>query len=269
MEILLAVAVATVAVASWFTSTTFRTRIRENAAQLEQATQRVQQAEKQLKAQSEASEETTSGLTDLRNKAELQFSGVARDIAHLDRHVRDLGQFVRARLDHEVEMTRGDRAHRVLVGGIHTERPTASGSLPSLFDSFLAELPVEMLFHDSADQFGIRCYLAWTSPNGQALEERLATLLRSCPDDSGEPETGLGELRALLVALYSAGPGTLQVGPLAVIRWRDGFAGAVLDPAQAGQLEDRVLSAPPGESAAKLTELAGDGLVDLSDWAQE
>jgi len=31
MEILLAVAVATVAVAGWFTSTTFRTRIRENA----------------------------------------------------------------------------------------------------------------------------------------------------------------------------------------------------------------------------------------------
>ncbi|HEY2578244.1 MAG TPA: hypothetical protein VGI74_18220 [Streptosporangiaceae bacterium] len=266
MEILLAVAVATVAVAGWFTSTTFRTRIRESAAQLEQATQRVQQAEQQLKAQSEAGQENTSGLADLKNKAELQLSGVTRDIAHLDRHVRDLGQFVRARLDHEVASTRGDREHRVLVGGIHTERPTASGSLPSLFESFLQELPVEMLFHDSADQFGIRCYLAWTSPNGQGLEQRLETLLRGCPDDSGAPLPGLGELRALLVALYSAGPGTLQVGPLVAIRWRDGFAGAVLDP---GQLDDQVLPAAPGESAAKLKELAGGELVDLSGWAQE
>lgn len=266
MEILLAVAVATVAVAGWFTSTTFRTKIRENAAQLEQTTQRVQQAEKQLKAQSEASEENTSGLADLRNKAELQLSGVARDIAHLDRHVRDLGQFVRARLDHEVETTRGDR-ERVLVGGIHTERPTASGSLPSLFDSFLQELPVEMLFHDSADQFGIRCYLAWTSPNGQALEQRLDTLLRGCPDESGEPVPGLGELRALLVALHGAGPGTLQLGPLVAVRWRDGFAGAVLDPEQEGELEDEVLTAAPGDTAAKLKELPA--LVDLAGWAQE
>jgi hypothetical protein len=267
MEILLAVAVATVAVAGWFTSTTFRTKIRENTAQLEQATQRVQEAEKQLKAQSEASEENTSGLADLRNKAELQLSGVTRDIAHLDRHVRDLGQFVRARLDHEVTATRGDQAHRVLIGGLHTDRPTAAGSLPSLFESFLRELPVEMLFHDSADQFGIRCYLAWTSPNGQSLEQRLDTLLRGCPDDSGEPEAGLGELRALLVALYSAGPGTLQLGPLVAVRWRDGFAGAVLDPGQAGRLDDQVLAAAPRETAAKLKELPG--LVDLTDWAQE
>ncbi|HLX51705.1 MAG TPA: hypothetical protein VKS82_25540 [Streptosporangiaceae bacterium] len=267
MEILLAVAVATVAVAGWFTSTTFRTKIRENAAQLEQVTQRVQQAEKQLKAQSEASGENANGLADLKNKAELQLSGVARDIAHLDRHVRDLGQFVRARLDHEVETTRRDREYRVLVGGIHTERPTASGSLPSLFDSFLAELPVEMLFHDSADQFGIRCYLAWTSPNGQALEQRLDTLLRGCPDESGEPVPGLGELRALLVALHGAGPGMLQLGPLVAVRWRDGFAGAVLDPGQEGQLGDEVLAAAPGDTAAKLKELPG--LVDLADWAQE
>lgn len=267
MEILLAVAVATVAVAGWFTSTTFRTRIRENAAQLEQATQRVQEAEKQLKAQTVASEEASSGLAELRNKAELQLSGVARDITSLNRHVRDLGEFVRARLDHEVASTRGDWEHRVLVGGIHTERPTASGSLPSLFDSFLEELPVEMLFHDSADQFGIRWYLAWTSPNGQSLEQRLDALLRACPDDSGEPDPGLGELRALLVALYGAGPGTLQVGPLVVVRWRDGFAGAVLDPAQDGGPVDGALAAPPGETAAKLKELPG--LVDLAGWAQE
>src|SRR5579859_3758503 len=108
MEILLAVAVATVAVAGWFTSTTFRTKIRENAAQLEQVTQRVQQAEKQLKAQSEASGENANGLADLRIKAELQLAGVASYIAHLYGHVRDLGQFVRARLYHDGETTRRD-----------------------------------------------------------------------------------------------------------------------------------------------------------------
>jgi hypothetical protein len=269
MEILLAVAVATVAVASWFTSTSFRTKIRENTAQLELATQRVQEAERQLRAHGAVSEGASTGLADLKQKSELQLTGVTRDLAHLDRHVRDLGQFVRMRLDHEVTSTRASSDHRVLVGGIHTDRPTAAGSLPALFESFLKEVPVETLFHDTADQYGIRCYLAWTSPNGQSLEQRLDTLLRGCPQDDGPAVPGLGELRALLVALYSAGPGTLQVGPLITVRARDVFIGAVLDPGQAGQLDPRGLPAVPAEAAAQLKELAGDRIVDLSEWAAD
>ena len=225
MEILLAVAVMSVAAASWVMASTFRTRIRENTTQLEQAKGQI-----------------TAQCAELKQTA-----------GDLDRHLRDIRQYVRTRLDHEVARTRGNTTHRVLVGGIHPEQQAAADTLPALYESFLRELPLEILYRDSAQQFSVRFYLLWSTLNGQSLEQRLEMLLRACPNDNGAPVQGLNELRGLLRALHKAGPGTLQVGPLVIIRTRDDLIGTVL--------------AAPQERAARLKDLAGDGLADLGSWA--
>ena len=70
-------------------------------------------------------------------------------LSDIDQHLNAIRQYVRTQLDREVAMTRGNKGHRVLVGGICAEQPAAAGDLPLLYESFLSELPVDMLFHDS------------------------------------------------------------------------------------------------------------------------
>lgn len=354
MELLLAVAVMAVAVASWIIATTFRIRIRENTTAVAQArteitacADRLQQAEKRLRSQSDhdqarwadefemvrqqigeahvqlarhdaelhgredrlgdqgtedgqpgpprqeierlqqavrdlsrrtaqaekiaaRAEETAAGAEEAAagagQAAQQQLAGLARDVCELSRHVDALRQHIRAQLDHEVTTTRGGTSHRVLVGGIYAERPSAAAALPVLYDSFLQELGLEMLFRDSPDRFAGRCYLSWDSLNGQSPEQRLDALLRACPGD-GETAPGLGELRRLLLALHHAGPATLQAGPLVVFRTADQLAGAVLAGPEAALLDDQSTLPPPEECRKLLGALGEDRLADLSGWA--
>ena len=151
--------------------------------------------------------------------------------------------------------------------GICAEQPAAADTLPPLYESFLHELPADMLFHDSAHQSSDRFYLLWSSRNGQSLERRLEMLLRGCPQDSGKPAPGLDELRGLLLALHHAGPGTLRVGPLVVIRTDRELVGTVLAATEASLLDgDRALPAP-GECRALLRNVGRDRLADLGGWA--
>lgn len=272
MEILLAVAVAVVAVAGWFTSSTYRAKTREHTAELERLSRRVADAERQLGEHATVSEGASSGLTEFRQQVERQLAEAGRDLTGVNQQLKDIGGFVRARLGQDVASTRTAWAHRVLIAALHTERPTAAGSLPTLFTSFLRELPAPVLFVDTADAFGIRSYRIWDSPDGELLEDRLSTLLRACPDGTPqdgtpEPVRGVAELRALLTALYRTGPGTLQVGPLLAVRTRDGFTGAVLDVPQLDRLDRLGVPATATDSAARLRDLAGS-VTDLGSWAQ-
>jgi hypothetical protein len=167
-------------------------------------------------------EDSPAGPDGPRQQAERQLASIAGVLSDIDQHLNAIRQYVRAQLDREVEMTRGNKGHRVLVGGICAEQPATAGDLPLLYESFLSELPVDMLFHDSERQSSDRFYLLWSSRNGQSPEHRLEMLLRGCARDGGKPDPGLSELRGLLLALHHAGPGTLQVGPLVVIRPRAG-----------------------------------------------
>lgn len=355
MELLLAVAVMSVAVASWIIATTFRIRIRENTTDLAQARTQIaataeglQQAEKRLRTQSDhdqsrwadefetvrqqmgeaqvhlarhdeeirqhsdqlgdpgtagdllgtvrqemerlqqavedldqrarQAEETAGkaqnryvdaadGLAQLRQQAELQLASMARDVSQLSRNLTGIEQYVQTRLDDEVAATRGSSAHRVLAGGIHAEQPAAADILPLLYDAFVRELPLEVLFHGSPRQPGGRCYLLWRGADGQPVEERLETLLRACATDSGAPAPGLTELRGLLLTLYAGGPGALQVGPLVAVRTADDLTGAVLAGPDAGLLDGPGPLPPPEECRKLLNGLDEGKLVDLGDWA--
>ena len=164
-------------------------------------------------------------------------------------------------------MTRGNKGHRVLIGGICAEQPAAAGTLPLLYESFLSELPVDMLFHDSERQSSDRFYLLWSSRNGQSPEHRLEMLLRGCARDGGKPDPGLNELRGLLLALHHAGPGTLQVGPLVVIRTDRELVGAVLAATEASLLDGRAALPAPEECRVLLQNVGRDRLADLGSWA--
>jgi len=268
MEILLAVAVAVVAVTGWFTSSTYRAKIREHTAALDQASRRVADAERQLREHATVGESASRGLAEFRQQMERQLAEVGRDLARANQQLKDVGGFVRARLSQDMASTRTAYAHRVLIAALHTERPTAAGRLPALFTSFLQQLPAPELFVDAADAFGIRSYRIWDSPDGELLEDRLSTLLRACPDDAPEPVSGVAELRALLTALYRTGPGTLQIGPLLAVRTRDSFTGAVLDVPQLSRLDRLGVPATATDSAAQLRDLAAGSVTDLGSWAQ-
>ena len=188
-------------------------------------------------------------------------------LSDIDQHLNAIRQYVRAQLDREVAMTRGSKGHRVLVGGICAEQHAAAGTLPLLYESFLSELPVDMLFHDSEHQSRDRFYLLWSSRNGQSPEHRLEMLLRGCARDGGKPDPGLNELRGLLLALHHAGPGTLQVGPLVVIRTDRELVGTVLAAAEASLLDGRAALPAPEECRVLLQNVGRDRLADLGAWA--
>jgi hypothetical protein len=356
MSLLLAVAVMSIAVASWIIATTFRIRIRENMTdvaavrrQLLQYAQRLQQAEKRLRTQSDhdqsrwadefetvrqqigeahvhlarhdsqirqhedqfdardgetgktgpaheelmalqqavrdldrrarqaeevasrsqgLSEKATAGLTDLRQQEDLRLASLARDVSRLSRYLEGVREYIRAQLAHDVTATRDQPGHRVLAGGIWTEAAAAADVLPLLYDSFLQQLPLEALFHDSG-----RHYMLWRSLTGPPLEQRLDELLRACTDGGpggGEDDAGprgLIELRALLLALHHAGPATLQVGPLVVFRTSDQFAGAVLATTEADLIDGQPALPAPEECRAILKGLDDGRLTDLGAWA--
>jgi hypothetical protein len=139
--------------------------------------------------------------------------------------------------------------------------------LPLLYESFLSELPVDMLFHDCEHESSDRFYLLWSSQNGQSPEHRLEMLLRGCARDGGKPDPGLNELRGLLLALHHAGPGTLQVGPLVVIRTRRELMGTVLAATEASLLDGRATLPAPEECRVLLQNVGRDRMADLGAWA--
>ena len=212
-------------------------------------------------------EDSASGPDDLRQQTERQLASVAGVLSDIDQHLSAIRQYVRTQLDREVATTRGNKGHRVLVGGISAEQPTAAGPLPLLYESFLSELPVDMLFHDSEHQSSDRFYLLWSSRNGQSPEHRLEMLLRGCARDGGNADPGLNELRGLLLALHHAGPGTLQVGPLVVIRTDRELVGTVLAATEASLLDGRATLPAPEECRVLLRNVGHDRLADLGAWA--
>ena len=212
-------------------------------------------------------EDSAAGPDGVRQQAERQLASVAGVLSDIDQHLNAIRQYVRTQLDREVAMTRGNKGHRVLVGGICAEQPAAAGDLPLLYESFLSELPVDMLFHDSEHQSSDRFYLLWSSRNGQSPEHRLEMLLRGCARDGGKLDPGLNELRGLLLALHHAGPGTLQVGPLVVIRTDRELVGTVLAATEAGLLDGRATLPAPEECRVLLQNVGRDRLADLGAWA--
>jgi hypothetical protein len=212
-------------------------------------------------------EDPATGPDGLRQQADQQLASVAGVLSDIDQHLNAIRQYVRAQLDREVAMTRGNKGHRVLVGGICAEQPAAAGALPLLYESFLSELPVDMLFHDSEHQSSDRFYLLWSSRNGQSPEHRLEMLLRGCAGDGAKADPGLDELRGLLLALHHAGPGTLQVGPLVVIRTDRELVGTVLAAPEAGLLDGRATLPAPEECRVLLQNVGRDRLADLGAWA--
>jgi len=214
-----------------------------------------------------AGEDSAAGPDDPRQQAERQLASVAAVLSDIDQHLNAIRQYVRAQLDREVAMTRGNKGHRVLVGGICAEQAAAAGDLPLLYESFLSELPVDMLFHDSEHQSSDRFYLLWSSRNGQSPEHRLEMLLRGCARDGGKPDPGLNELRGLLLGLHHAGPGTLQVGPLIVIRTDRELVGTVLAATEASLLDGRAALPAPEECRVLLRNMGRDRLADLGAWA--
>jgi hypothetical protein len=212
-------------------------------------------------------EDSAAGADGLREQTEQQLAGVAGVLSDIDQHLSAIRQYVRAQLDREVAMTRGNKGHRVLVGGICAEQPAAAGTLPLLYESFLSELPVDMLFHDCEHESSDRFYLLWSSQNGQSPEHRLEMLLRGCARDGEKPDPGLNELRGLLLALHHAGPGTLQVGPLVVIRTRRELMGTVLAATEASLLDGRATLPAPEECRVLLQNVGRDRMADLGTWA--
>jgi hypothetical protein len=212
-------------------------------------------------------EDSAAGADGLREQTEQQLAGVAGVLSDIDQHLSAIRQYVRAQLDREVAMTRGNKGHRVLVGGICAEQPAAAGPLPLLYESFLSELPVDMLFHDCEHESSDRFYLLWSSQNGQSPEHRLEMLLRGCARDGEKPDPGLNELRGLLLALHHAGPGTLQVGPLVVIRTRRELMGTVLAATEASLLDGRATLPAPEECRVLLQNVGRDRMADLGAWA--
>jgi hypothetical protein len=212
-------------------------------------------------------EDSAAGTDGLRGQTEQQLASVAGVLSDIDQHLSAIRQYVRAQLDREVAMTRGNKGHRVLVGGICAEQPAAAGPLPLLYESFLSELPVDMLFHDCEHESSDRFYLLWSSQNGQSPEHRLEMLLRGCARDGGKPDPGLNELRGLLLALHHAGPGTLQVGPLVVIRTRRELMGTVLAATEASLLDGRATLPAPEECRVLLQNVGRDRMADLGAWA--
>jgi hypothetical protein len=212
-------------------------------------------------------EDSAAGPDGLRREAEQQLASIAGVLSDIDQHLNAIRQYVRAQLDREVAMTRGNKGHRVLIGGICAEQPAAAGTLPLLYESFLSELPVDMLFHDSEHESSDRFYLLWSSRNGQSPEHRLEMLLRGCARDGGKKDPGLNELRGLLLALHHAGPGTLQVGPLVVIRTDRELVGAVLAATEASLLDGRAALPAPEECRVLLQNVGRDRLADLGSWA--
>jgi hypothetical protein len=225
-----------------------------------------QAEEVQTRAQAET-RSTTTGLADFRQQAEPQLAGLAMELAHLDRHLRDIRRYIHTQLDNEVAATRQRDGDRVIVGGIYAEQPAASDVLPLLYESFAAELPVELLFHDSTHQFNGRFYLHWSAPDGQPPERCLSDLLAACLDDGDNPPTGVTELRGLLLALHHAGPGVLQVGPLVAVRTDDSLVAAVLSGEQAAQLDGQAAVPAPKDCQRLLETLTGGELTDLGPWA--
>jgi hypothetical protein len=212
-------------------------------------------------------EDSAAGPDGPRRQAEQQLASVAGVLSDIDQHLSAIRQYVRAQLDREVAMTRGNKGHRVLVGGICAEQPATAGTLPLLYESFLSELPADMLFHDSEHQSSDRFYLLWSSRNGQSAEHRLEMLLRGCARDGGKPDPGLDELRGLLLALHHAGPGTLQVGPLVVIRTDRELVGTVLAAPEASLLDGRPTLPAPEECRVLLQKVGRERLADLGAWA--
>jgi hypothetical protein len=212
-------------------------------------------------------EDSAAGTDGLRGQTEQQLASVAGVLSDIDQHLSAIRQYVRAQLDREVAMTRGNKGHRVLVGGICAEQPAAAGPLPLLYESFLSELPVDMLFHDCEHESSDRFYLLWSSQNGQSPEHRLEMLLRGCARDGGKLDPGLNELRGLLLALHQAGPGTLQVGPLVVIRTRRELMGTVLAATEASLLDGRATLPAPEECRVLLQNVGRDRMADLGAWA--
>jgi hypothetical protein len=212
-------------------------------------------------------DDSAAGPDGLRREAEQQLASIAGVLSDIDQHLNAIRQYIRAQLDREVAMTRGNKGHRVLIGGICAEQPAAAGTLPLLYESFLSELPVDMLFHDSEHESSDRFYLLWSSRNGQSPEHRLEMLLRGCARDGGKKDPGLNELRGLLLALHHAGPGTLQVGPLVVIRTDRELVGAVLAATEASLLDGRAALPAPEECRVLLQNVGRDRLADLGSWA--
>ena len=130
MEILLAVAVAVVAVTGWFTSSTYRAKIREHTAALDQASRRVADAERQLREHATVGESASRGLAEFRQQMERQLAEVGRDLARANQQLKDVGGFVRARLSQDMASTRTAYAHRVLIAALHTERPPRRAACP-------------------------------------------------------------------------------------------------------------------------------------------
>jgi len=254
------------------------TGLQKEARQRRQEIQQLQQALRDLDRRARVTgaaaahtgipgEDSAAGPDGLRQQAERQLASVAGVLSDIDQHLNAIRQYVRAQLDREVAMTRGNKGHRVLVGGICAEQPAAAGDLPLLYESFLSELPVDMLFHDSEHQSSDRFYLLWSSRNGQSPEHRLEMLLRGCARDGGKLDPGLNELRGLLLALHHAGPGALQVGPLVVIRTDRELVGTVLAATEAGLLDGRATLPAPEECRVLLQNVGRDRLADLGAWA--
>jgi len=244
---------------------------RQEIQQLQQALRdlgrRVGQAGPAVTHSEGTGEDSAAGPDGLRRQTEQQLASVAGVLSDIDQHLSAIRQYVRAQLDREVAMTRGNKGHRVLVGGICAQQPAAAGPLPLLYESFLSELPVDMLFHDCEHESSDRFYLLWSSQNGQSPEHRLEMLLRGCARDGGKPDPGLNELRGLLLALHHAGPGTLQVGPLVVIRTRRELMGTVLAATEASLLDGRASLPAPEECRALLQNVGRDRMADLGAWA--
>jgi hypothetical protein len=238
----------------------------EEMAALQQAIRdldrRAKQAEETAARSQGLGEQATAGLAELRHQADLRLAAMARDVTRVSRYLDGVRQYVRAQLDHDVVATRGQPGHRVLAGGICTEAPAAADILPLLYDSFLQQLPLDTLFHDSG-----RHYLLWRSLNGQPIEQRLAELLRACPDPAHPPIPGLTELRSLLLGLHHSGPATLQVGPLVVFRTTDQLAGLVLTSSEADVIDGQAALPLPEECRSLLKTLGPDRLSDLGTWA--
>ena len=76
-----------------------------------------------------------------------------------------------------------------------------------------------------------------------------------------------GDAGELPLGLHHAGPGTLQVGPLIVIRTDRELVGTVLAATEASLLDGRAALPAPEECRVLLRNMGRDRLADLGAWA--
>ncbi len=197
-----------------------------------------------------------------------QLLTVERDIELLDGRLAEISRHIRQRLDYELRTAGGDGTTRVLAGAICVNQEAAAEVLSWIYESFLRAISLDVTFREQDERANVWLYALWRSADGLSPDAAFHKLLCACPTASAEPMAGLRELRGLLLALYAAGPGTLQIGPMVVSHAADGMLGAVVRATEhaAGVVADLDITSPQA-CMQWLSELSEDRLVNLSSWA--